>query len=203
MSQNYQPDGSNLSNRYSNEIQIRSNLQIKDLSKNNSIFQGNPTVEKVKTYQKIQKIKINYDNIKPREEILQSNKNTNNGSNKAYFKSTIDEVFSSEQKDNQTKDPSFRSNIDRIEEDKNNFIKKNDIIVEKKYPDYDEKMKKFKIIDNKLVNNKFDNPPVLMVNDIQSQYVQEKNLENTKESNKLKNSNLNKISNKKIIMEKT
>ncbi len=199
MSYNIPHEASNLSNKYSNEIQIRSNLQIKDLSKNNSINQANPTIEKLKNFQKIQKIKINYENPKPKDMNQAENLIHNALTNKAFFKSTNDDVLSSEQKENLTKDPSFKSNACQANSNANRILDTNHIIIENKGNDYEEKILNFKLSNNKLINNL----QVLIVNDNESKIVNHKNLENTSDVNSAKKFSKNLSINNKIILEKS
>lgn len=200
---------SNMTNKNSNEIQIRSNLQIKDLSKTNSLCQGNSMQGRLNNQQIIQKIKMNYDNIKENDQSPAiddkntiknklSNYDSNNITNnlllnkQAYLKNTIDEVFLSEHKEVKTKDPSFRSNSDKNKDDDNDkIIDTKHVILDKNYDHFTtDKLRTMKTQDKKLFSNNFANSPGSLVNDIGSKNNREKTTDNRKEISSNSSSNI-------------
>lgn len=101
---------SNNKDRYLNDIQVRSNLQIKHFTDNNP--ESNSAMQ-FNYQRKIQKIKINYENIKIKD----------NTKNKEIFKST-NENNNSNRNNNKLKEESFNSKKVKIYNEK----KKNEII---------------------------------------------------------------------------
>lgn len=203
-SYNLPQEASNFSNKFSNEIQIRSKLQIKDLTNNNNISNHtNPTIEKVKNFQKIQKLKINYDSQINKINFHVDRLNDNANKNKVIFKSTNDEIFSSDQKENLTKDPSFKSSICKGQYIDNKILDTNQIILENKLNNFEINNDNFKRSANKFKTDQSPKSPVLILNDFEGRIENDRNIEKKLEANNSKHNQSSKNNNKKVILEKT